>query len=359
VTIAYFTKMYQAVPALVQLQKALGGQLVTTRPSTVRAIRRVYPEAAVTWHMKSLGRFSPAARCLDEARLIVTGTPYRRFLSPYPAEKCTVFHGTYAFMGEEEVEALRHIGLICVIGPRMQEVLEDAGLGPRLIPSGYLPFLDFPPRNPGHRADFLRKLRLDPENRTVLYLPRGKPYGSWNVMAEKLLREIPRHVNLILRPHPSQSVTARIRERFHFLKISRLCRQRGNAVLDLAGLKPATLFSAADLLISDGASSPEESLYYDLPQVFIESEGSSPAAIAAMMRRKNIADERIQKHLAIYRCGNSITPDSPGILKTVLTTLEESERHRPQREAFFHWVFGDRTLERQNRLIHHLKQYAP
>jgi CDP-glycerol glycerophosphotransferase (TagB/SpsB family) len=341
-----------------QLYRRLGGTFVTTRGSTARAIRKVYPEAQVVLLQERLGRFSAGDRCLRQARLIVTGSPNRQLLGNYAAPKCMVFHGTYAFMAQEEIDGLQHFDLICAIGPRMQQALKHTGLESRLLDAGYLPFMEFPQRNVGERRQFLQQIGLNPENKTLLYLPRGRPYGSWDVMAEKLLRQIPPHYNLIMRPHPSQSVTARIRDQFGFMRLARLSRERGNAFLDLASCKLSTLISVADLVISDGASSPEESLFYDLPQVFVDSQGSSPTAIAAMMRGKKLSENYIEKLLSIYQCGARISPDSHGMAQLIEAALQDSDRYRPYRQAYFNWVFGERGMDRQTLLIRHLRQYA-
>lgn len=295
---------------------------------------------------------------MQQASLIITGSPNQDLLHRYPGKKCMVFHGTYAFMAQEEIDSLGHFDTLCVIGPRMQEALDNAGLTSKIVASGYLPFMDFPQRNTVERAQHLQKLGLDPQQNTLLYLPRGYPYGSWDVMAEQLLRQIPREYNLILRPHPSQSVTARIHDKFGFMRLSRLCRERGNALLDLAACKLSTLFSISDLVISDGASSPEEALFYDLPLVFVENSGSSPAAITSMMRGKRLSENYIEKLLTIYQCGMSITPDSMDISRIIASSLAESERFRPYREQFFHWVFGDRGMDRQQRSIHSFAEFS-
>jgi len=352
--IVYFTKQYQAVPALMPLYKGASGVFVTTRSSTLRAIRKVYPGARVVLLRESLGRFSRGDRLLREADVIVTGSPNRELLSRYSARKYMVFHGTYAFMAQAEIDGLRHFDQICVIGPRMHEALAESGLQDRLVYSGYLPFLDFPERDPDQRRAFLQQVGLDPSAKTLLYLPRGKPYGSWDVMAEKLLRNVPPHYNLILRPHPSQSVTARIKDRVGFMRLQRLCRERGNAMLDLTACKLSTLFAVGDLVITDGASSPEEALYYDLPLLFVESAGSSPDAIAAMMRGKKISEDYIAKLLTIYGCGMRMTPDSSDMAQIIGASLADADRFRPQREAYFKWVFGERDMSRQRDLIHHL-----
>ncbi|WP_142810195.1 hypothetical protein [Tepidiphilus olei] len=356
--IVYFTKQYQAVPALWPLYHALGGVFVTTRPSTRRALRRVYPGTRVALLREAFGRFSRGDELLRQADAIVTGSPNRALLSRYSAEKYMVFHGTYAFMSKVEIDGLRHFDHICVIGPRMYDVLAGAGLQDKLFHSGYLPFLDFPERDPDMRHEFLLQAGLDPAAKTLLYLPRGKPYGSWDVMAEKLLKNVPSQYNLILRPHPSQSVTARIKDRLGFMRLQRLRRERGNALLDLTSCKLSTLFAISDLVITDGASSPEEALYYDLPLLFVESAGSSRDAIAAMMRSKEIQEEYIAKLLTIYDCGMRMTPDSRDMAQIIDASLAESDHFQPQREAYFKWVFGDRSKVRQQNLIRQLALFA-
>lgn len=354
--IAYFTKQYQAVPALMPLYQSLGGTFVSTRASTIRAIRQVYPDTNLLTLHESLGRFSSGDRRLRAAQAIFTGSPNRELLVRYSARSYMVFHGTYAFMAQREIAALQHFDRICVIGPRMFDTLAGSGLEDKLISAGYLPFLDFPERDSASREMFLKGIGLDPTARTLLYLPRGKPYGSWEVMAEKLLRDIPRHYNLVLRPHPSQSVSARLDDRIGFRQLQAIARERGNALVDLTSCKLSTLFSVADLVITDGASSPEEALYYDMPLLFIESQGSSPDAIAAMMRELKISEEYIGRLLAIYNCGGRITTESADIADRVRDALETSEHFRPQRQAYYAWAFGERGLVQQQAFIARLAE---
>jgi hypothetical protein len=356
--IAYFTKQYQAVPALMQLYKGAGGVFVTTRRSTKRAIDRVYPGTRIAMLHESLGHFSRGDRILQKSTAIVTGSPNRELLSRYRSPKYMVFHGTCADLSRIGVGLLRNFDHICVIGPRMAKVLSDSGLQERVLVSGYLPFLEFPERNPTARAAFLNRASLDPARKTLLYLPMGRPYSSWNVMAERLLREVPPDYNLIMRPHPNQAVTARIHDKIGFLRLASLCRKRGNAMIDLADYPLSTLFSVSDLLISDGASAPEESLYYDIPLLFVESESASRGVFAAMMRRLGHDEAYIERLLSLYECGMSITPDAPDKLKSIETVLVEADRHHPQRKAYFSWVFGDRGIERQTQFIQDMTKYS-
>lgn len=354
--IAYFTKQYQAVPALMPLHEALGGEFVTTRPSTRRALRRVYPDAPVTLLRESLGRRSRGDALLRRADAIVTGSPNRALLSRYAARKYMVFHGTYALLSQADIEAMRHFDHICVIGPRMVELLAASDLQEKLIPSGYLPFLDFPERTPELKRNFLTRAGLAPEGKTLLYLSMGKPYGSWDVMAEKLLRQVPRRYNLILRPHPSQSVTGRLKDRLGFRHLQRLCRERGNALLDLASCKLSTLFAIGDLVIADGASTAEEALYYDLPLLFVEGMWFSPDRIADLS--KKFPAEYIEKLFSLSECGMKMPREEKNVPQLIESSLAEADRYRARRQAYFEWVFGDRDRVRQEKLIEHLRGFA-
>lgn len=354
--IAYFTKQYQAVPALMPLHRRAGGVLVTTRPSTRRAIRRVYPGTPVAILRESLGRFSRGDELLRRADAIVTGSPNRVLLSRYPGRKYMVFLGTYALMSRTDIDALRHFDHICVIGLRMYEALAGSGLEEKLIFSGYLPFLDFPQRTPELKREFLARVGLNPTAETLLYLPMGKPYGSWNVMAERLLREVPRRYNLILRPHPSQSVTARLGDRLGFLRLQRLCRERGNALLDLTSCKLSTLFAIGDLVIADGASAAEEALYYDLPLLFVEGTWFSPSRRADLSQR--FPAEYIAKLFSLSECGMKMPREEKNVPHLIESSLAEADRYRPRRQAYFAWVFGDRDRVRQGKLIDHLRSFS-
>ena len=354
--IAYFTKQYQAVPALMPLYEALGGEFVTTRPSTRRALRRVYPDVPVTLLRESLGRLSRGDALLRRADAIVTGSPNRALLSRYRAKKYMVFHGTYALLSPADIEAMRHFYHICVIGPRMAELLAASDLQEKLIPSGYLPFLAFPERTPELKRNFLTRTGLDPAAKTLLYLPMGKPHGSWDVMAEKLLRQVPRRYNLILRPHPSQSVTARLKDRLGFLRLQRLCRERGNTLLDLTSCKLSTLFAIGDLVIADGASAAEKALYYDLPLLFVEGTWFSPSRRADLSQR--FPAEYIAKLFSLSECGMKMPREEKNVPHLIESSLAEADRYRPRRQAYFAWVFGDRDRVRQGKLIDHLRSFS-
>ena len=194
--------------------------------------------------------------------------------------------------------------------------------------SGYLPFLEHPAKDAAIRHQFLLNLGLDPNKKTVLYLPAGRPIGSWDLMAEKLLREIPAEFNLILRPHPSGSVTARFKDKLGFMRLQNVIKKRGNAYLDLTAQKLTHLFAHADLVISDGTSPAEEALYYDLPQLFVKTNLYSSAVAKQILLNKNIETTHVESILKLYDCGGVLIQNADNVAQLVENALLKSGRFK-------------------------------
>jgi hypothetical protein len=350
--------MYQAVPSLLPFYRELGGSYVTTRAGTARAIKRVYSDVNVVRDNKLLGRFSAGHRLLQKSDVIMTGSPYKNALSQYSAKKYMVFHGTFAYMTEKEVRAMAHFDKLCVIGPRMMDVVEKADLADKATLTGYLPFLEYPQKSEEQRYTFLTGLGLDPTKKTLVYLPWGKPYGSWDLIAEKLVREIPNSYNLILRPHPSQSVSFRLKDWLAFKRLEQIIKSRGSAYLDLTAQKLPLLYANSDLVISDATSPAEESLYYGLPQMLVETNRFSRTVVGQMMRNQGADDRQIDLVTRIYDCGKIIRPQTQQLDTLVQDTLENSHQYVSQREAYFSYAFGERGNHASKALIESMRQYV-
>jgi hypothetical protein len=365
--ISYFSKMYQAVPALMQLQQGLSGTFVTTRNSTKRVLHRQYPEVSVEMMRRWRPTMSKGFQTLSQSDMIVTGSPNNSLLKQFSAKKAMVFHGTFAPLSIEEAKKMTHFDLLCVIGPRMMNIIEQAGLGDKAQYCGYLPFLEHPEKNPELKKKLLLDLGLNPDQPLILYLPCGRPIGSWDLMAEKLLREIPASHNLILRPHPSHSVTARFHDTFGFMKLKQVIKKRGNAYLDLTAQKLAYLYSHADLVISDGTSPAEESLYYDVPQLFVETNRYGKQQARAVLENKNIDRQHIDQVMRVYDCGATIGPESQDVAQTIASAIKDDADYQSARAWYFEYVFGESLANiqdvsakhsAQKKLIQQLRVYA-
>lgn len=343
--VVYFSRMFQAVPHLAQVASQLPGTFVSTRSSTLRATRHLYPKLDTARYARLLGPFSRGARLLKKAEVIVTGSPYRSFLKNYGAKKCTVFHGTYMLLSKHALLVNSHFDLLCVTGPRMQQMIQR--FSPEIclntVNTGFLPFCEFPDASAEQRRQTLNRLKLASEQKTVVFAPSRRGDGSWDLVAEQLIRTTPSHFNLVLRPHPSQSLTPRRADRASFRRVVKLASTRPNTLVDLTSHPLSTLLSVADLLISDASSPAEESLFYDVPQLFIETDLFNIDVLRSMAQKEAMHDDDTAQLLTLYDCGPRQFVHQP---LDYASLIEHAIAHAPlyakQRADYFSWVFGER-----------------
>lgn len=359
--VVYFSKMFQAVPHLAQVGAELPGVFVTSRRSTLKAVNSLYPQFETARYSRYFGQLAKGNRLLARADVIVTGSPYGSFLAPYAAaKKCTVFHGTYMMLSRDALMKNSHFDLLCVIGPRMQGMIERFApeIALNTVETGFLPFCEYPERSGSLRDEVLSSLGLDPANRTVVYTPSRRGIGSWERVAEQLVRTAPAHFNLILRPHPSQGLTSRSRDRASFKRVQVLIAERRNAMLDLTSQPLPTALAVADLVLSDANSPAEESLFYDLPQFFIETPEFSRDTLAQLGKREEMHSADLERLLGIYDCGASEFIDKHCDFSDSLDkAIDESDRYAEERQAYFSWVFGARDRNANRRVAEAIKTH--
>lgn len=348
--IVYFSKMYQAIPALQELYKKTGGVIITTRLSTLLKVKRNFPATDIRLVKEYFPDWWPTKKLMRQADVIVTGSPNKNFLSQFAAKKIMIFHGTYAYAGQEELNTLKHFDYLFSIGPRMTNYLAQGGYKDKVIESGYFPFLSFKSFDSKQKKEMYRSLNLSPSNKTILYMPMDNPLGSWDVMVEKLLKETPKEYNLILRPHPSMAVKMNIGRQLELRRIKSLCKNRGNTVLDLTDHTLSSIFNITDLIICDGASSPEESLFYKIPIMFVESEITSKNKVTETLNKKGFQQAYIKKLLSIYGCGVCTSPND-NIEEKIKQAFDGDKQKLRKQEEYFEWVFKDRKEQRQKDAI--------
>lgn len=343
--IVYFSRMFQAVPHLAQVASQLPGTFVTTRSSTLKATRRLYPGLDTARYARWLGPFSQGARLLKQADVIVTGSPYRSFLENYDAKTCTVFHGTYMLLSKHALLANSHFDLLCVTGPRMQQMIQRFApeISLNTVSTGFLPFCEFPDASAAQRQQTLLGLKLNPDLKTVVFTPSRRGEGSWDLAAAQLVRTTPAGYNLILRPHPSQSLTPRRADRASFRQVIQLAAARPNTLVDLTSHPLSSLLSVADLLISDANSPSEESLFYDVPQLFIETDLFNADVLRAMAQKEAMHEEDTAQLLTLFECGRRQFVNGPMDYSDLIDrSIQEAPHYAKQRAAYFSWVFGER-----------------
>lgn len=355
--ITYLTKQFQAVPALASLYRRLGGQFVTTRYSTANAIRKYSSDFKVFNYNEKFSKFSKGYNYLNNASVILTGAPSRRILHKFDALKYMVFTGTTAIVSAEQFHKDHsHFDSLFVIGPRMMRVVTKANLDKKALHSGYLPFLDFPKARSNETYMLLKNAGIDIKKRIVLYLPRGEPFGSLDSMLPRLIEQAPHaDINLIVRPHPSQSVKLHFKDRVRLLLWDRSIAKSHNVFLDLNYFKLADLLSVADLVLSDGNSPAEESLFYDVPQMLVESKKLSRKTIADSMKNIGASQEDIDSALQVYGTGPIITEEDKDFVQLIHDALESSKKFKIQRDEHYSFVFGEKGLSAQHQLIANLK----
>lgn len=343
--VAYFSRMFQAVPQLMEVQKQAGGCFVSNRASTLAAARRLYPEVPMRQYRRWLGPLCAGRQVLADADVIVTGAPGYKVLSRFPARSCMVFHGTYMFLNRKALSQMRHFDLLCSIGPRMQRTIEryQDEFDLNCVQTGYLPFGNFPETTPEWRTRTLSGMGLDAGLPTLVYMPWGKPHGSWEAAAARILNETSDRYNLILRPHPSQGLTARRADRAGFRKLSAQCALRRNTLLDISVQPMEHLFALADLMITDGTSPAEESMFYDTPQLFVRTPHWMPERIRGYARDSDMDVEDMERYMTLFDCGATFdTQSHRPFTDAVDEALQSAGSYRQARHDYFSWVFGQR-----------------
>ncbi|MBK3866150.1 hypothetical protein GFL09_00285 [Pseudomonas stutzeri] len=344
--IVYFSKMFQAVPHLAQVAALLPGTFVSNRPSTLSAVRKLYPQLQRARYSRWLGGLAGGNRALGGAEIIVTGSPYRSFLQPYGAKKCTVFHGTYMFLTKNALIHNSHFDLLCVIGPRMQQMIDRFAdeVKVKTVTTGFLPFCEFPEQSAAQRESVLLRLGLAPDKRTIIYTPSRRGVGSWDFLAEALVDKVPSCFNLVLRPHPNQTLTARSADRESFRRVIALAKKRPHTLLDLTTHPLSALLSVADLVISDANSPAEESLFYDVPQLLIETPQLSRDVVVKGGREEGMHSDDVAQLLTLYECGPScfVSEANQDISGFIELALANQSGHAQRRRDYFSWVFGKR-----------------
>jgi len=351
--ICYFSQMYQAIPSLVEIQRELGGIFVCGRGSTKRYFKKEYTELGFARFSKRLKRFSAGHKAMQNADCIVTGSPYKSLLSPYSAKQLMVFHGTYAGLSGEALKGLSHFDHLFLIGDRMERMLlrhqKDRNF--TYTKTGFIPFSKFPEQNSVNREVVLGSLGLNTELRTIVYCPSRRGVGSWELCAERLLKEVSGEYNLILRPHPSQSMNLRWHEKSSMRALKSLAKKRNNTIIDLVDIALPDLFMTADLLISDANSPSEEALFYNTPQLLTGLGNSSCEKVEESLASRDMTEEDIKDAMEVFACGPVYSEKKyVNWREAVEDTLLNEADYDIKRENCFRSIFGQRDRNAGHRV---------
>jgi len=351
--ICFFSQMYQAIPSLVTIQRELGGTFVCGRGSTKRYFRKEYPELGFARFSKRLKCFSAGHKAMLRADCIVTGSPYKSLLSPYSAKKMMVFHGTSAGLTAEALRDLKHFDHLFLLGERMERMLLRLLKGEEINYSktGFIPFINFSDKTEQNELTVLDRLGLDSSLKTIVYCPSRRGVGSWELCAEQLIRDISSEYNLVLRPHPSQSMNLRWHEKSSMKGIQLAAKQRGNTLVDLVDVALPDLLMVADLFISDSNSPSEEALFYNTPQLFTGLGNSAYSKIEESLVERGMPEEDIMEVLQVFDCGPVYGQQRYSNWQEAVDDAFLNETsYKEDRETCFSSIFGQRDKKAGSRV---------
>lgn len=343
--ICYFTQMYQAVAPLKAIYDKLGGVFVCGRKSTYRFLNSQSPVINAAKFNKRFSFYGKGNKALDSAKCIVTGSPYKKILSPYNGSKVMVFHGTYAGLTKATIEGLSHFDHLFLTGPRMENMFNKyrGDIEIDTSTTGFIPFGNFPKKSKENKETVLVQLGLNPSLNTVVYCPSRKKEGSWQECAETLINELGVEYNLILRPHPSQSMNLRFKDKLQMHRIKGLAENRRNSIVDLVDIDFPSLLMIADLLISDANSPAEEALYYDTPQLLTGIGRSSYEHIKKIWVDWKMDEEDMDGRLRMFECGPVFAQeDYVNWHEAVGDALTRQSAYSERRSDYFTFIFGRR-----------------
>lgn len=344
-SLCYFTQMYQSIAPLKAIYDELGGTFVCGRKSTYRYLTSLSPIVNVAKFNKRFHLLGAGNKALDRAQCIVTGSPYQKILSPFNAMKVMVFHGTYAGLQKETIEGLVHFDHLFLTGPRMEKMFNKycGDVEIDFSTTGFIPFKNFPEKTEENKKALLSKLDLDTSLKTVVYCPSRKKEGSWNECVKALINEVSSEYNLILRPHPSQSMNLRFQDKLEMYHIKEMAKKRKNTMIDLVDIDFPVLLMTADLLISDANSPAEEALYYDTPQLLTGMGNSSYENIKKIWVDWGMDEEDIESRLRMFDCGPVFKKENyANWHEAVCDALFRETTYSNSRSDYFVFIFGQK-----------------
>lgn len=345
--IVFYSKMFQSVHHLAEIQKQTGGVFVTNRHSTLNAFKQTHPTLQTAKYSKI--PFAYGNRILKKADVFVTGSPYSDTVKKINGWKCMTFHGTYTWLTPKTVKDLHMFDHLFLIGPRMKEMLERHLDKPPFTyeVSGFIPFSSYPEKPLLSKSDLFAEFFSSPENPLIIYAPTSWKMGSMKDWALTIAASIPSGHNLIIRPHPRITLKREGKEQITLLKqLSELSAKKTTIALDLNQFRASDLYAHAALVISDANSTAEESLFYDCPQLLIETDKWAYDILLKQAAIDGIHNDDAQKIARIFDLGPRLTAKTKTQAERMIcTALSEQNSYRKIRKEYFEWVFGSIRTE--------------
>jgi CDP-glycerol glycerophosphotransferase (TagB/SpsB family) len=320
--IAYFIDFsIHEIPSVAYIAYEAGGTLYTNSEITFRCIKTDHPSLSVQYH----ARISAMKEHMLQSHVQVIVYPdyhLRYFKDLAGVKHVQVFHGISDKKYDYQNEVLEY-DLFFIPGKEAYERYEQKGLLKR--GTGVLigcPKMDRVFRGELQRDEMLRKLRLDPANKTVLYAPTWvdkELNSSWKRFRSAFVKNKPPHINLLVKLHPN---LRRYREPEVERFSEELKRFANTQIYDLLpDIVP--LFAASDLLASDVSSVTREYLALRRPFLFLSNK-------PVWMWKKN--------KILLWDCGDILrTPKR--LWDTIERTLDSPDKYGNKIQTRFEDTF--------------------
>ncbi len=320
--IAYYIDFsVQEIPSIAYIAYETGGIIFTDSKLTLKFIKCDYPKLTVEYF-----------DTIDEIRHQITQSGVKviiypdyhiRFFKDLPGIKhIQVFHGTSDKI-YDYIKDLLDYDLFFIPGNEAYERYRSKGLlkkGSGIL-IGY-PKLDRVFRGEVKRDEEIKKLKLEPDKKTVLYAPTwvDKAFNSsWKKFRKVFTNNIPKNMNIVVKLHPN---IKRYREK-EVLEFSKCLKSFKNARLFDFIPDPIPLMAASDLLISDISGVIREFLAFKRPFVFLSNK---PKWLWNKQKIK------------LWECGEVVTnPDN--LWQAVERSLRETDKYMDAIEKHFHGTF--------------------
>jgi len=308
--IAYFINFsIHEIPSVAYIAYEAGGTLYTNSEITFRFIKTDHPSLSVQYH----ARISAIKEHMLQSHVQVIVYPdyhLRYFKDLAGVKHVQVFHGISDKKYDYQNEVLEY-DLFFIPGKEAYNRYEQRGLLKR--GTGVLigcPKMDRVFRGELQRDEMLRKLGLDPSNKTVLYAPTWvdkETNSSWKKFRCAFLHEKPENINIIVKLHPNLT---RYRKDEVDIFRSELLRFENTRFFDLLpDIVP--LMAASDVLIGDVSSVTREYLAFQRPFIFLSNKPSW------IWNRKKIS---------LWECGKVVRKPA-NIWSTVMETLLHPDKY--------------------------------
>ena len=353
--------MFQSVHHLAEIQKQTGGTFITTRSSTLKAFRNLHPEFRSAKCSKipvSSGNY-----ILNKADQVITGSLYASTMKKLDAWKAMTFHGTYAWLTPAVVGKLASFDHLFLIGPRMKQMLErHLTTTPKFTyeVSGFLPFGSYSEK-PTHSKEILFETKFtDPTLPLILYAPTSWKVGSFREWALHLATNIPAGCNLLIRPHPRIAIKGGKDQRALLQQLLIMTKPTQNLALDLNEFDANELYAHTNLVISDANSTAEESLFYDCPQLLIETDQWSRNRLIERAQQDQIHPADIKQLATVFDLGPTLNAKNKHKTTDIISnTLSSIDQYKETRKEYFHWVFGSKKTDAANNASKTILTTAP